>query len=74
MPTSVSLHEIDISKTEVVKLDNGWVIRLYDDKDNNNNVCLFVDRAQDIYDFSKKMIALTVLELSASVKQDKVNV
>jgi hypothetical protein len=69
MPTSVSLHEIDISKTEVVKLDNGWVIRLYDNKDNNNNVCLFLDRARDIHELSKQLLSLTVTEIANASKE-----
>jgi len=70
MATSVSLHRIDFSRTEVVKLDNSWVIRFYDDE--GNYISLFVDRAQDIYELSKQLVSLTVAEI-ANVGKETTN-
>ena len=72
MSTSISLHKIDFVQTEVVKLDNSWVIRLYDDE--GNYISLFVDRAQDIYELSKQLVSLAVAELSNPYTQGKVDV
>lgn len=72
MATSVSLHRIDFSKTEVDKLDSSWVIRFYDDE--RNNVTLFIDRAEEIYELSKHIVSLTVDVLSNPVNQATVNV
>jgi hypothetical protein len=72
MATSVSLHRIDFSKTEVVKLDNSWVIRFYDDE--RNNISLFVDRAQDIYELSKQLVSLTVKELANPINTVTIDV
>ena len=70
MATSVSLHRIDFNKTEVIKLDNTWVMRFYDDEDNY--ISLFVDRAQDIYELSKQLVSLAVAEI-ANVGKETTN-
>jgi len=70
MSTHVSLHKIDFNKTEVIKLDNTWVMRFYDDEDNY--ISLFVDRAQDIYELSKQLVSLTVAEI-ANVSKETTN-
>ena len=70
MATHVSLHKIDFNKTEVIKLDNTWVMRFYDDEDNY--ISLFVDRAQDIYELSKQLVSLAVAEI-ANVGKETTN-
>ena len=67
MATSVSLHRIDFVQTEVIKLDNSWVVRFYDDE--GNYVSLFVDRAKDIYELSKQLVELTVAEIANTGKE-----
>ena len=71
MSTHVSLHRIDFVQTEVIKLDNTWVMRFYDDE--GNYVSLFVDRAKDIYELSKQLVELTVAEI-ANVGKETTNV
>lgn len=67
MATHVSLHRIDFVQTEVIKLDNSWVVRFYDDE--GNYVSLFVDRAKDIYELSKQLVELTVAEIANTGKE-----
>ena len=62
MTISASLHRLVIDKTEVVKLDSGWVMRLTDD--NGNYVSVFIDRAQEIYELSKHIVSEAVNEIA----------
>jgi hypothetical protein len=62
MTMNATLHRIVIDKTEAVKLDEGWVLRLADE--NGNHISVFLDRAQDIYDLSKHIVSETVTEIA----------